>query len=150
RRAAIRFNDTAIPRAGRPRGPPPHRGTPTGAPPMSRVAAPSLVIALACSLTLTPVAPAEEVEHPAFKSWARHPIGTSVTTRTVTTSLGRTITTTTTYKLLEVRADKAVLETRTVSDATGTTVEGLPSKYDQQRMFPVFPGVKKEDIGKPT
>src|SRR5262249_40334962 len=61
-----------------------------------------------------------------------------------------TITTTTTYKLLELKKDKAVLEVRKVSDATGARVESPPGTYDQQRMFPLFPGVKKEDIGRPT
>jgi hypothetical protein len=108
------------------------------------------VAALAALAALASPATAEEVEHPAYKSWARHPIGTYVTIRSVTTSLGSALTTTTTYKLLELKADKAVLQVRKVSDATGTTVESPTSSYDQQRMFPLFPGVKKEDVGKPA
>jgi hypothetical protein len=105
----------------------------------------ALAILAAAALAAT----AEEVEHPTYKSWARHPIGTSVTVRTVTACPTSTITTTTTTTLLELGEKKAVLGTRRVSDATGTLVEGRPEKQDQARMFPLFPGVKKEDIGKP-
>ncbi len=93
---------------------------------------------------------AEEVEHPIYRSWARHPVGTAVTHKSVTTTDGPTIVTTTTTTLVELSAAKAVLETTTISNATGDTVEGPPLRYNQKRMFPLFPGVKKEDIGKPS
>ncbi|MFO0950646.1 MAG: hypothetical protein U0835_05730 [Isosphaeraceae bacterium] len=43
-----------------------------------------------------------------------------------------------------------ILEIKRVSDATGQTTEGLPERTEQKRMFPLFPGVKKEDVGNPT
>ena len=92
---------------------------------------------------------AAEVEHPAYKSWSRYPVGTTITVRSVTESPNSKLTTTTTYKLLELKPDMAVLETRVVSDATGRVVENRPERLEQQRMFPLFPGVKPEDIGKP-
>lgn len=92
---------------------------------------------------------AEEVEHPAFKSWAAHPVGTSIAIRSVTSCPASRLTTTTTYKLLELKEDRAILETRKVSDATGQLSEGLPDKMEQRRKFPLLPGVKKEQIGKP-
>src|SRR5262245_45260490 len=110
-------------------------------------ASPAAFAILAC-LALS--AQAEEVEHPAYKSWARHPIGTTISTRSVTESPGGKLTTTTTYTLKALKADKAVLEIRRVSDATGSLQGGPPVLHEQQRMFPVLPGVKKEQIGKPS
>src|SRR5262249_60435994 len=92
---------------------------------------------------------AEEVDHPAYLSWASRPVGTAVTLRSLTVSGSNIITTTTTTTLKQLKSDKAVLEIRRVSDATGTRVENRPEIYEQQRKFPLFPGVKKEDIGKP-
>ena len=94
-------------------------------------------------------AAAEEVEHPAYKSWARHPVGTSVTLKSVTTTQGVTIVTARTTTLVKLTDEGAVLETVTTSDATGKEVEAPPQIYLQRRMFPLFAGVKKEDIGKP-
>ena len=93
---------------------------------------------------------AEEVEHPAYKSWASQPIGTTIAIRSVTASAQSTITTTTTTKLVKFEPDKAILETSKVSDATGKVVEGAPDRLEQRKMFPLFAGVKKEDIGQPT
>lgn len=106
--------------------------------------------ALALLACLAPPAFSEEVEHPAYKSWARHPIGTAVAVRSVSVNPRSRLTTTTTYKLLALKPDAAVLETRRVSDATGKVVEGLPDKYEQRRMFPLLDGVKREQIGTPT
>ncbi len=91
----------------------------------------------------------EEVEHPAYKSWARHPAGTSVTLKSVTTTQGVTIVTTKKTTLVKLTDEGAVLETVMTSDATGKEVESPPQTYVQRRMFPMFAGVKKEDIGKP-
>lgn len=106
--------------------------------------------AFAVFACLAPSARAEEVEHPAYKSWARHPVGTTISTRSVTESPAGKLTTTTTYKLLALKSDKAVLEIRRVSDATGSLEGGPPQIYEQPRMFPLLPGVKKEQIGKPS
>jgi hypothetical protein len=43
----------------------------------------------------------------------------------------------------------AILEIRRASDATGRRVEVGPEIYEQRRKFPLFAGIKKEDIGKP-
>src|SRR5262245_16096448 len=108
------------------------------------------LLALLAVASLAGVAPAEEVEHPAYASWARHPVGTTVATRSVSVTPTAKLTTTTSYKLVALEADKAVLETRRVSDATGTLVEGRPDRFEQRRMFPLLPGVKREQIGKPA
>ncbi len=108
-----------------------------------------LVTLTAVFASCAPVAAAEEVEHPAYKSWARHPVGTSVALKSVTTTKGVTNVTTKTTTLVKLTAEGAVLETVRVSDGTGKVVESPPEAYLQRRMFPLFAGVKKEDVGKP-
>lgn len=115
---------------------------------MRRPLAPAIT-ALVAAVALAPAA-AEEVDHPAYTSWAKHPIGTSITMRSSTASANSTLTTTTTTKLVALKPDVATLESVKVSDATGTTVVGRPEIYEQRRPFPLFGGVKKEDIGKPS
>ena len=107
-------------------------------------------VAVLAATALAPVVAAQQVESPIYKSWARHPVGTSVALRSVTGSDGRTIETTTTSTLLELTAEKAVVETVVVSDATGEEVKSPPQKFEHRRMFPLFPGMKAEDIGKPV
>lgn len=112
---------------------------------------PTLALAsLAVASLFTLSSSAEEVEHPAYKSWVRHPIGTTVATRSRTVNSASTLTTTTTTTLVELKPDAAILETRRVSDATGRVVEGLPDRYEQRKMFPLLPGVKREEIGRPS
>jgi hypothetical protein len=109
----------------------------------------ALIVATGALAVFAAAATAEEVDHPAYLSWARLPMGTSVTLRSVTEAKGNTITTTTTTTLKQLDPDKAVLEIHKVSDATGKRVVSAPETYEQRRKFPLFPGVKKEDIGKP-
>lgn len=107
----------------------------------------TLSAAAFASFALTVVA--EEVEHPAYRSWARHPAGTSVALKSVTTTQGVTNVTTKRTTLVKLTDEGAVLETVSISDATGRLVEAPPQTYVQRRMFPLFAGVRKEDIGKP-
>src|SRR5262249_22934765 len=110
------------------------------------------VVALTAATAMIAAAPgfAEEVEHPAFASWARHPVGTAVVIRAVTETNGRrTTTSTTTSTLVELKKDAAGTENRKVSDATVSVVESPPDRYEQAKMFPILKGMKKEDIGKP-
>jgi hypothetical protein len=105
-------------------------------------------------LVLTPgargTARAEEVESPQYASWARHPVGTTVRLRTVTEAAGaRSIETTASYRLVKTTADAVVVEMKVVSDAPGSEPEGTSQELTIRRLFPLFPGVKKEDIGKP-
>jgi len=94
-------------------------------------------------------AAAEEVEHPAYRSWARFPVGTSVTLKSVTTTQGVTNVTTNRTSLVKLTDREAVLETVMTSDATGRVVVSPAQTYVQRRMFPLFAGVKREDVGKP-
>lgn len=104
---------------------------------------------IAIFLGVINTARAEEVEHPIYRSWARHPIGTTIILKSVTTSGGNTIETTNKTTLVKLTDSTAVLETTMTSDGTGKVVESPPQTYIQRRMFPLFAGMTKEDIGKP-
>lgn len=108
------------------------------------------IAALFALLLPAAVAGAEEVDHPAYLSWAARPIGTRIAVREVTTNADKTRTTTTTVTtLVERDAEKVGLELVTTRDVTGTVVEDAPITFTIRRRFPLLPGIKKEDIGKP-
>ncbi len=94
---------------------------------------------------------AQTVHSPQYLSWSRAGKGTSITLRS-TTKISKDptpVTSTMTYTLTELTPDKAVLEMVAVSDATGTKVENPPQEIVIRKAFPLLPGVKPEDVGKP-
>lgn len=93
---------------------------------------------------------AEDVDHPAYLSWSKQPIGTRIKLRSSTDADGHVLTTTTSTTLKEVRPDRAIFQVQRVSDATGREVTSIPERSEIVRKFPLFPGVKREDIGKPV
>jgi hypothetical protein len=93
----------------------------------------------------TPVA-AETVESPIYKSWARTKVGTVVTIKSVTVMKGSTLESSMRYKLVALSAEKATVEM--VLSSRG--VANPPQKLEYRRDFPLFPGMKREDIGKPV
>lgn len=109
------------------------------------IAAASLVAAGAPGL-----ARAEDVDHPAYLSWGNQPVGTRIRLRSATDASGHVLTTTTTTTLKELRPDRAIFQVQRVSDATGREVTSIPERSEILRKFPLFPGVRREDIGKPT
>lgn len=94
-------------------------------------------------------APAQEVDHPAYKSWAAYKVGTQIVIRSVTEVKGNSVQTMIRTKLVAIDPAKLVLEEVKTSNATGTEVESAPQEYTVRRKFPLLPGVKPEDIGKP-
>ncbi len=109
-----------------------------------------LTLALAfTALAATHALPFEEIESPLYKSWVRFPVGTTITTRAVTERDGHRAETTTTSQLIASTNDKVVIEAVSVSDATGQRIENPPQRFEYRRVFPLLPGVKKEDVGKP-
>lgn len=92
---------------------------------------------------------AEEVEHPIYKSWARYPVGTRTTINSVTVQRGETIRLTMTYKLIEIDDEKLVILMETKNETSGQDPQVGSQKLTYRKRFPLFPGVKKEDIGKP-
>lgn len=105
-------------------------------------------IALAC--LLAPPAAAEEVDHPAYLSWSRHPVGTAIVMRSRSTSPARTLTTTTTTTLHELKPDEAVLRVVRESDATEGLIRSPVETRRLFRRFPLFGAAKKEDVGRPV
>lgn len=106
---------------------------------------------LLCLIMLAPATLwAEEVESPTYQSWARHKPGTMIRLRSVTEANASSVETITTVKLLEVTPRAAVVEQTIRSNATGQLVESPPETVSHRRMFPLLPGVKREQIGKPT
>ena len=93
---------------------------------------------------------AENVDHPAYLSWARHPVGTTIVVRSQTESKARILTTTTTSILKEIKPEKVILEILKVSDATEGLIKSPPERLEQYRLFPLLGKTKKEDVGKPT
>lgn len=111
-----------------------------------------LLALLLAAITLGPPAAtrAEEVENPTYRSWARVPPGTRVTVRAITERDGHSIETTTTYTLVEINPKNALVDMVVVSNATGTTVTNPPQRLEYRRMFPLLPGMKREQIGRPS
>lgn len=108
------------------------------------------ILAILATTQLATLAAGESIDSPVYKSWAGHPVGTSITHVSVTEARGKTLETITRYKLLDLTKDKAVVETSTISDATGAKVESAPSRREIKREFFLLPGVKKESVGKPA
>lgn len=108
--------------------------------------------ALVLTFVVVASAKAEEVEHPIYKSWARFPVGTSITLRSITEredQSGR-ITSTIRQTLIKLEDARAVLEEVTTTDSGGEEFTYPPREVTHKRMFPLLPGVQREDIGKPS
>ena len=91
----------------------------------------------------------EEVENPQYTNWSKFPVGTSVTTRNIVSNAGKSVTTTTTTKLISKTENSLILSTVISSDATGMLITNDPWEKTIKRMFPLLPGVDKTKIGRP-
>lgn len=95
----------------------------------------------------------EKIENPQYTSWAAFKPGTIVVHRTVTKATGtdgETVTTST-YKLIELTPDKAVVE---IQNSTrrydGHEVNNPPEKFSHRKDLLLPPGVKREGASKPA
>jgi hypothetical protein len=104
-----------------------------------------LAVAIVVSLAAPTPGAGETVESPIYKSWARAKLGTVVTVKSVTVMKGVTLESTMRYRLVALSAEKATVE----MVHTSRGVENPPQKLEFRRDFPLFPGMKKEDVGKP-
>jgi hypothetical protein len=93
----------------------------------------------------------DTVDNPEFANWSKFKKGTSVTMKSVTTSAGTSFEATMTFTLVEVGADKLVIETSSVSKVMGMEIKVPPMKRDVPKKVEIPKGVKKEDFtsGKP-
>lgn len=105
----------------------------------------------ACVLAAAPTAgfAAEKIDNPEFKSWAGYKPGASVTLKTVTDFAGNKTESLMTNKLVEVGADKLVIETTTVTKVAGMEIAGPPFKRDVPKMLDGPTGKPAATVGKP-
>ncbi|MBA4190367.1 MAG: hypothetical protein C0467_20460 [Planctomycetaceae bacterium] len=93
----------------------------------------------------------DTVANPEFTNWSKFPKGTSVVMKISSTAAGMTSETSMTTTLLEVGADKVVVETATAIKANGMEFKTPAMKRDVAKSIPLPKGTKKEDLagGKP-
>ncbi len=93
-----------------------------------------------------------QVDNPQYTSWAKAGKGAVLTMRSLTV-MGddpRPITSTMAYTLTKLTPDQAVVEMLTETDQTGKRVKNPPQEIVIRRPFFLLPGIKKEDLGRPT
>ena len=104
-----------------------------------------LAATLLTALVPTASQAVEVVESPMYKSWSKAKPGTAVTVKSVTVMNGQRIESTLRYTLVDLSPQRALVE----MVVTNKGVASAPQKLEHRRDFPLLPGVKKEDIGKP-
>jgi hypothetical protein len=92
---------------------------------------------------------AETIDNPEFAMWQKHKKGTSITLKTTSSAEGVDSETTMTTTLLEVGADKVVVETSVVSKFNGMEFKTPPTKRDVEKTLELPEGFKKEDFQGP-
>lgn len=114
---------------------------------LTRLAAVAVLFALVSGTVVAQ----DKVDNPEFANWSKFKKGTSVTMKSVTTSAGMSFEATITSTLVEVGADKLVIETSSVSKVMGMEIKVPPMKRDVPKQVEIPKGVKKEDFtsGKP-
>jgi hypothetical protein len=113
---------------------------------LTRFAAVAAVLALA-----GPAAAQDKFDNPEFASWAKFKKGTSVTLKSTSELMGMTTEVLLTTTLVEIGADKLVVETATVAKVNGMEFKTPATKRDVMKTFTLPKGVKKEEAaaGKP-
>lgn len=95
-------------------------------------------------------APADDaIPNPEFTGWAKFKKGTFVTVKTTSVAAGVTSEALSTTTLIEVGADKLVLEYVTVSKFNGMEFKLPPTKREVTKTFTLPKGVKKDDVTPP-
>lgn len=91
------------------------------------------------------------IDNPEFATWSKFPKGTVVTMKLTSTAAGMTTETVMTHKLVEVGADKLVVESATTVKANGMEFASPGAKRDVAKTITLPAGAKKEDVagGKP-
>lgn len=108
-----------------------------------------LVLAAAIAVAPAAAIAAEKIDNPEFKGWSSLKAGTTVTYKSTNEFAGNKSEVTITHKLLEVGADKAVVETSTVTTVAGMEIKGPPLKRDVLKQVELPEGKKAADASKP-
>jgi hypothetical protein len=103
--------------------------------------------ALAGLITRSAIAQ-ERVDNPEYANWAKFKKGTSLTrVSTSVTPTGNTSVVTETLTLVEIAADKVVVEVEYVSEVTGATkFKTRPKTREIPKTVPLPPGMTKEEF----
>ena len=94
----------------------------------------------------------DTVPNPEFASWSKFKKGTSITHKATTETGGATSEVLLTSTLVEVEADKVVIETTSVAKVNGMEFKSPPMKRELAKTITLPKGAKKEDatVGKPS
>lgn len=94
---------------------------------------------------------AEDVENPEFASWSKFKTGAAVTHKSISTINGRASEQTQTHTLVEVAADKVVVEMRVTIVVQGNVLKPNAVRQEISKALVIPKGAKKADVlaGKP-
>jgi hypothetical protein len=96
-----------------------------------------------------PAAPAmKKIDNPTYASWAKFKVGTSTTYVTETDVAGQASKMTMTHKLVELTAEKAVIETTMKTEAAGQSFDMPAQRRDEPKTIEV-PAVTDPNQPKP-
>jgi hypothetical protein len=107
-----------------------------------------LLASLAVALTALP-SPAEEIESPIYRSWAKAKVGTSVTYREVVTTKGVRAETTRRATLAKLTAEKAVIDEEQFETVNGKPKVVTSITLDYRKGLILLPGMTKEKVENP-
>jgi hypothetical protein len=112
--------------------------------PLTRFAAVAAILALVAG----PAAAQDTVPNPEYASWSKQKPGTRVTLKSTSETSGIASEFSATTTLVEIGADKLVLQTDTVVKAAGMEFKTPGEKRDVPKTFTVPKGAKKDDAPK--
>lgn len=103
----------------------------------------ALVLLVGC----VSMARAEEksVDNPAYPVWAKQKVGTTLTVKNVTEAAGQKTESLMTYKLLEIKPEKVVLEITSKTILMGMEFAGPPSKMEIEKTTKVTVDPKAQE-----
>jgi hypothetical protein len=101
-----------------------------------------------CALVPGPVAAQDKVDNPEFANWSKFKKGTSVTMKSVSSFNNMSSEATITSTLIDVGADKLVIEMTSAVKSAGMEFKGEPMKRDVSKTVTLPEGFKKEDFSK--
>ncbi len=106
-------------------------------------------LAVAVALTAAVARGEDKVENPEFKGWSKYKAGTSVVLKMSTEAGGQKFEATMTNKLLEVKDDKLVVETESVTKFNGMDIKAPAQKRDVAKTLDKAPMGFDAKTGKP-
>jgi len=109
----------------------------------------ALALALCVFAVARPaVAVADRIENPVYKNWAGFKPGTSVVYRSTSLVGASRFESTYAYTLIELTADKAVVEMQVTVDSAGKRTKNRPMRLENPRALALPPGTRPEAFGK--